>query len=222
MTNYKLILFVLCLLFHVGGAAQTTKLSDKMAAYKDFCLMVNQGFREGNSDMLMTSIQDCTDDEFIFKGEDLLIQPNDQLQDVEVSPSTPATSHIYYQPEYVDSILMLDLVNDPGKYNFLDQAHTERGDFYDCTYAYRTLPAHGKGTYSFTTSGQTEIMVVALLQGKVRMTLHDEANNIDAEQGGAEGAECVWHAWNMQNSGKVSITIENTTGQQQSFMIVTN
>ena len=222
MTNNKLILFVLCLLFKVSGTAQTTQLSDKMTAYKDFCLLVNQGFREGNSDLLMKSIQDCTDDEFIFKGEDLIIQPNDQLKDMDGTPSTPATSHIFYQPEYVDSILMLNLVNDPAKYSFLDQAHMERGDFYDCTYAYRTLPAHGKGTYTLSTSGQTEIMVIALLKGKVRMTIHDEANNIDAEQGGKEGQECVWHAWNMQNSGKVSITIENTTNQQQSFMIVTN
>lgn len=222
MTNHKLILFVICLLFQVGAKAQSAKLSDKMAAYKDFCLMVNQGFREGNSELLMQSIQDCTDDEFIFKGEDLLIQPNDQLQDMEGSPSAPSSAHIFYQPEYVDSILMLDLVKDPSKYQFLDQTHMERGDFYDCTYAYRALPAHGKGIYCITTSGQTEVMVIAMLQGKVRMTIHDDANNVSAEHGGTEGQECVWHSWNMQNSGKVSITIENTTDQQQSFMIVTN
>ncbi len=221
MTNYRLIPFVLCLLFHLGAAAQTTKLSDKMAAYRDFCLLVNQGFREASNDVLMQSIQDCTDEEFIFKGEDLLIQPNDQLSDVD-APSSEGKSYIHYQPEYVDSVLMLDLVSDPSKYNFLDQAHTERGDFYDCTYAYRALPAHGKGTYAITTSGQTEVMIVAMLKGKVRMTLHDEANNMTTEQGGSEGQECVWHNWNMQNSGRVTITVENTTDQPLAFMIATN
>ncbi len=221
MKNKLFTLILMMIMCANNLQAQTPKLSSKMTAYRDFCLLVNRGFREGSSDLLMQSIEECTDDEFIFKGEDLLIQPNNQLKDISSTASASGT-HIFYQPEFVDSILMMDLVSDPAKYHFLDQAHTERGDFYDCTYAYRSLPAHSKGEYAITTSGETEIMAVALINGKLKMYIHDKANNTESSQGGDEGQECVWHAWTMEKAGEVSITIENPGDQPICFMIATN
>lgn len=214
-------LAALCLAISTGISAQE-ELGPKMSAYRDFCLLVNQGFRNADANLLMKSISDCNADDFCYNGEDLLIMPNDQMEPLNGAAAEPAATHIYYQPEYVDSILMLDLVGNPSKYQFLNPAELERGDLYDCAYAYTTLPPHGKGEFALRSAGHTELMAIGLMNGKVRMRIQDETNNVSAEKGGAEGEECVWFCWNMPQPGRVVITLENTTAEQQSFMIVTN
>lgn len=216
---------LICLFFlmgSIGAGAQTMPLGTKMSAYRDFCLMVNKAFRECDTELLSKSIMDCGADGFYFNGEDLLVMPIDRFQVVEGEDGSSDSAHIYYLPEYVDSILIQDLVADPSKYRYLDQVYMERADFVDCKYAYVSLPAHGKGVYEVQSVGDTELMVVASPQGRVRLSIDDSANGFSYLDPEAEGRECAWASWKMNEAAPVRIALENTTDAPVSIMIVTN
>ena len=169
-------------------------LGTKMSAYRDFCLMVNKAFRECDTELLSKSIMDCGADGFYFNGEDLLVMPIDRFQVVEGGDGSA----------------------------YLDQVYMERADFVDCKYAYVSLPAHGKGVYEVQSVGDTELMVVASPQGRVRLSIDDSANGFSYLDPEAEGRECAWASWKMNEAAPVRIALENTTDAPISIMIVTN
>lgn len=214
----SLALLALCCL-HAWGQDMSTK----MQSYRDFCLQVNKGFAQKSNDVLMQCIEECADERFIFHGDTIEIDELTRFEEVDTIAKASTKGHIVFLPEFVDSILVAGLVDNPESFDFLSGAELTRGiGMVDVCYHHCALKAHGKGIYAIKDSGKMEVMAIAEGNGRLNLSVSDEKNGKELSDSKDGGQQVAYVTWDMERFSRIVITVENTTDQEIGFVIATN
>ena len=126
--------------------------------------------------------------------------------------------HLLYRPEFIDSLIVYDI---SFANNYIEKPLLLRAS-YDCKLVHRALAPHSKGTYSSKGSGKRELLVVAENGGTVNLYVNDEKNGIHVSDTSPQGKAAAWVCWEMDSFGIYTITVENTSDKEISFVITSN
>lgn len=202
------------------SVAQESVLSKQMAIYRDFCLKVREGVELKDVQILKECIAEWNGDAstVTFQGQTVQLTDFDRFYVMDDSDETTLEGHLLYRPEFVDSLIVYDinLAN-----HYIEKPLTMRTS-YDCKFVHRALAPRGKGVYSSKGSGNRELLVVAENGGAVNLYVSDERNNIQRSDASSQGKTAAWVCWEMDRFGTYTITIENISDKEISFVIVSN
>ena len=180
--------------------SQTATLSKKMATYRNFCLKVREGVELKN------------------QNDTVRITDFDRFSVTDGSNEVGLNKHLLYRPEFIDSLIVYDI---SFANNYIEKPLLLRAS-YDCKLVHRALAPHSKGTYSSKGSGKRELLVVAENGGTVNLYVNDEKNGIHVSDTSPQGKAAAWVCWEMDSFGIYTITVENTSDKEISFVITSN
>ena len=200
--------------------SQTATLSKKMATYRNFCLKVREGVELKNVQTLKECIAEWTGDinTIIYQNDTVRITDFDRFSVTDGSNEVGLNKHLLYRPEFIDSLIVYDI---GFANNYIEKPLLLRAS-YDCKLVHRALAPHSKGTYSSKGSGKRELLVVAENGGIVNLYVNDEKNGIHVSDTSPQGKAAAWVCWEMDSFGIYTITVENTSDKEISFVITSN
>lgn len=202
---------IVCICFFpIAIHGQEYKLSKEMETFRNICLKLREGMEKKDVNLL----NDC-----ISAYNELDLADFDRFKSVDASNEIPIKGHLLFTPDYVDSLLLYDM--NLAAIN-VDAPTMLRAAPYDCKLTHRALAPYSKGVYSTKGSGERELLVVVENGGTVNLSVNDETNHIQVEDITPQGKESAWVCWKMERFGTYIITIENTSDQAVSFVIVAN
>ena len=151
----------------------------------------------------------------LTRGDVIIIQV---CEGTEMTPYALGMHHLLYRPEFIDSLIVYDI---SFANNYIEKPLLLRAS-YDCKLVHRALAPHSKGTYSSKGSGKRELLVVAENGGTVNLYVNDEKNGIHVSDTSPQGKAAAWVCWEMDSFGIYTITVENTSDKEISFVITSN
>lgn len=232
----KKILIALLLVVSFGESVYAqVELAPKTAAFKEYCIRVSLAAADCNIEQLSDCISGwkLTDsigtkkkkEKFVYKDENIVYKPMGYFSVVDTTDEISKSGHFGFIPPEVDK-----WITNNCTVIALDEMDLLRDLSLDCEYVVRALKPHGKAVYSTRGAGNVELFAVAERGGKVNLSVHtveknfrkEIVNEADYEDVSPDGREYAQLIWKMTRNGDIIITVENTSDNAISFILVKN
>lgn len=224
----------------IGWLASSTaqvEMAPCMVAFKEYCIRVSLGAAACDVDQLTECIKgwnppkkarkDSTEVKLVYKNQKIIFNTFGYFNTIDTTDEVSTNGHFMFLPAAVDTFIATQC-------EVLDLAEESlvRGPTVNCEYVVRALKPHGKATYYTRGTRQMEMFVVTETKGggKIKFYVHateknfkgDILNEIDLEDAPDGGREYAQLVWNMNRNGDVFFTVENTSDNAISFIVVRN
>lgn len=233
--NTKLILLAILIGWTAAASAQV-ELSPVMVAFKEFCIRGTIAAAQCKVDQLQELISGWTpaeydadgneseEEKFVYKNQKIDYEVLGDIDYVDTLQEVSTVGHFKFLPAEIDNWIVNQC--EPIE---LDDIGLLRGRWsINIEYTVRALKPKSKAVYSTHGAGKIELLAVAEWGGKINMSAHTVEQNFkreitqesDYEDIVAGGREYSQLAFSMSRNGEITITIENTTDQPISFILV--
>ena len=206
-------------------AQDSTRLSSKMEMFKEYCRRVANGFEQRNVDELIDCIsqwmmpKNGKEECFVYRDTLLRCKPMD-IEDEDFDSVIMPEGHLLFMPAYIDTLI----INDFESINTFSVVSLCRGENYDCMYAIRALAAHDKASYIvYDCAKITELFVIPEFGGMINLYVEDKENSHSYSDTAPDGKMYAQLKWDIPIlSGKITVTVENVSNKEISFILVRN
>ena len=216
----RLSLFAATLMLALTGSTAQTfpieKLNPNMQRFYKGCMALRQGVIEKNAVTLDRAIDLLDEDP---TNPDHIELYNLKITDVDTLPQLSTKGRFVYTADYADYFK-----ETMGQGVYVEKPEALRNYPTTCQIAHRAIKPNGKVAYRALMSGDCRVFALAAPEGALKLTVTIDGETVPFTGESYESGALSFAMWEMPPfpAKQVTLTIENTTNQALSFVLVSN